>query len=109
VKFSLHQLGYRMAQITAGEGEEYLSQILNYQQSQLCLLLFALEIAKTIPQICMKICYCLGCLAKAAVPTLLFISRRVAAIARGIPITIGPMIRNSGGSPGIILAIIIVP
>jgi hypothetical protein len=39
----------------------------------------------------------------------LFLSRRAAAIARGIPITIGPMIRNSGGSPGIILDTIIVP
>jgi hypothetical protein len=59
---------------------------------------FVFEIAKIVPQICMKICYCLGCLAKAVVSTLLFISIRVAAaIARGIPITIGPMIRNSGG------------
>lgn len=51
-EFLLHQLSYQMTQIAAGEGEEYLSQILNYQQSQLCLLLFAFEIAKTVPQIC---------------------------------------------------------
>jgi hypothetical protein len=68
---------------------------------------FCIRDSKDSTQICMKICYCLACLAYASVPTLLFISRRVAAIARGIPITIGPMIRNSGGSPGIILAIII--
>jgi hypothetical protein len=61
------------------------------------------------PDMYMKVCYCLGCFAKAAVPTLLFISSRVADITRGIPITIGPMIRNSGGSPGIILAIIVAP
>jgi hypothetical protein len=107
VKFSIDQLRHQMAQIAAGEEDEYLSQILNYQQSQLCLLLFAFEIAKTVFQICMKICYCLGCLAKAAVLALL-LNRRVAAIARGIPITMGPMIRSSGGSPGIILATIIV-